>query len=476
MVARRSKCPASRKPYHTLLTATAQVYQQWQCRVMYYQWKKQRNNDPAGACTEMTGFTRLVAHGDATPDGLENEIPSFFVKEYTQRDYARFRGYRVINRPYSVTQLLKSDYWKSQIREDYLFIAETDHILTQPLPNKASRGSPMAYIFNYMGPNPAHANIIKKAWPAGGMDGFRHVQSIGPSPVVIHRDDLEKIAKPWEETAVALKTDSEADGRLGWVIEMWGYAIAAAKVGLIHQEFKDFQVEPGALSSTPQLRGFPGRYWIFHYTYQFEYMLDGTPCQPWTIGEYSLDKRHFSDTYPVPPLPEPPAKANPAAFYLLRTFNEAMANISSWPKRQPPAESGTRPTQTLYGRRRLDWFSRHANGFATELRTMPLVKKLAASQWSCTSGADGSGSAVSLELGGNGDVSGPGMGKRGRWGTMNDPTLGAACPVYACIYIDLGGGWGGGGHNDARYDAGPPARLTVMQHRDGEVLWKCTAQ
>ena len=110
-------CPASRKPFHTLLTATAQVYQQWQCRVMYYQWKKQRANDPAGACTEMTGFTRLVAHGDARPDGLENEIPSFFVKEYTQRDYARFRGYRVINRPYSVTQLLKSDYWKSQVRE-----------------------------------------------------------------------------------------------------------------------------------------------------------------------------------------------------------------------------------------------------------------------------------------------------------------------------------------------------------------------
>ena len=28
-----TSCPASRKPYHTLLTATAQVYQQWQCRV-----------------------------------------------------------------------------------------------------------------------------------------------------------------------------------------------------------------------------------------------------------------------------------------------------------------------------------------------------------------------------------------------------------------------------------------------------------
>ena len=76
----------------------------------------------------------------------------------------------------------------------------------------------MAYIFNYMGPNPAHAKIIEKAWPSGGSTGWKRVQSIGPSPVLLHKKDLERIAKPWEETAVHLKTDPEADGRLGWVI------------------------------------------------------------------------------------------------------------------------------------------------------------------------------------------------------------------------------------------------------------------
>lgn len=94
-------------------------------------------------------------------------------------------------------------------------------------------------------------------------------------------------------------------------------------------------------------------------------MLDGTPCKPWTIGEFSLDKRHFSDEYPVAPLPEPPAKANEAAFYLLHALNEAMAGIPQWPARQP---SDGPPRQTLYGRRRLDWFSRHDNGFKTEVR------------------------------------------------------------------------------------------------------------
>ena len=369
-VVARSSCPATRKPFHTVLTATAQVYQQWQCRIMYYHWKKQRANDPAGKCTELTGFTRLVARGRGEADGLENEIPSYFVHEYTAADYARFHGYRVINRPYSVVQFMKTDYWRA-IKEDYVYIAETDHVMTQPLPNRASLGSPMAYIFNYMGPNPAHQSIIQSAWPAGGATGYKKVQSIGPSPVVIHRTDLEAIAKEWEQTAVALKTDPAADARLGWVIEMWGYAIAAAKLGLKHQEFPDFQVEPGALSNAAQMRGFPKRYWLFHYTYQFEYMLDGSPCLPWTIGEFSLDKRHFNDNYPAHPLPQPPAKANAAAFYLVNAFNEAMGNITAWPTHQPP--SG-RATQTLYGRRRLDWFSRHANGFATELRTMPIIK------------------------------------------------------------------------------------------------------
>lgn len=198
---------------------------------------------------------------------------------------------------------------------------------------------------------------------------------------------------------------------------MWGYAIAAAKLGLKHQEFADFQVEPGGLSVGSQLRGFPTRYWLFHYTYQFEYMLDGTPCQPWTIGEYSLDKRHFSDEHPAYPLPTPPPKANPAAFYLLNAFNEAMGNISTWPRRQPEKGSGRRPMQTLYGRRRLDWFSRHANGFATELKTNTLVKELAGSQWQCKAGGDES----ELTLGANGDASGlkaggSFFGRAGRWG------------------------------------------------------------
>ncbi|KOO22719.1 hypothetical protein Ctob_008304 [Chrysochromulina tobinii] len=378
---------------------------------MYFHWKKQRALDPAGVCTELTGFTRLVANGNGDPDGIEGEIPSYFVKEYDNNDLMRFHGYRVINRPYSVVQFLQTAYWREKVTEEYVYIAETDHILTQPLPNRAKPGSPMAYIFNYMGPNPAHANIIKKMWPEGGSEGYKRVQSIGPSPVVVHKNDLESIAREWKDLSEKLKVNPEADSKLGWVIEMWGYAIAAAKIGLRHQEFSDFQ---------------------------------------------------------------PPEKANAAAFYLINAFNEAMGNISGW-RRQPPPGSAQRLIQSVYGRRRLEWFSRHQNGFATEKQTMPLVGQLGATDWICTS-ADAPRRTESLQLSDAGDVNGLG-GTRSRWGTMNDPTLEPACPVYACIFID-----GSGQQLDAKVgfatgDKTTPISLTIMSHKDLlKTMWTCTKQ
>lgn len=296
-------CPG-RKPFHTILTATVQVYQQWQCRIMYRHWLKQRALDPRGACTEMTGFTRLVASQDGLPDGVEGEVPSVFVREISNAELNQFKGYRVINRPYSVVQLMRLPYWRESIREEYVLIAETDHIFMQPVPNSAALGAPSAYIFNYMGANKAYEGIVHRHWRAGCGEActapdFKIVQPIGPSPVIIAKADLERVGPVWHKTAVSLKGDREAESHLGWVIEMcgepparrarapsaaadhcipartpgrrrWGYAIASASIGLRHTLFADFQVEPGALSSRQQLERFTERYWILHYTYQFE--------------------------------------------------------------------------------------------------------------------------------------------------------------------------------------------------------------
>ena len=43
-----------------------------------------------------------------------------------------------------------------------------------------------------------------------------------------------------------------------------------------------------------------------------------------------------------------------------------------------------------------------------------------------------------LELKNNGDaILGSSV---GRWGTMNDPTIGTSCPVNQCLFVDMRGG------------------------------------
>ena len=76
-----AECP-NRKPFHTLLTAQASVYQQWQARIAYYHWKKQARI--AGPCTDMVGFHRLCATEGGKPDGLEAEIPTMFTVQLSR--------------------------------------------------------------------------------------------------------------------------------------------------------------------------------------------------------------------------------------------------------------------------------------------------------------------------------------------------------------------------------------------------------
>ena len=67
----------------------------------------------------------------------------------------------------------------------------------------------MAHVFGHMGVKPAHAGIIRGAWPEGGADGQKRVHPTGPSPVVIHRDDLETVGWLGLGLAPTLTTDPD---------------------------------------------------------------------------------------------------------------------------------------------------------------------------------------------------------------------------------------------------------------------------
>jgi hypothetical protein len=96
-------CPAGRRPYHVLMTAASGKYQEWQSRIAYYHYLKQKAAHP---CSEMGGFTRLVNLLDGKPDALVAEMPSVVVTQLRGghgegTDY----GFIVMNRPWGVMQV-----------------------------------------------------------------------------------------------------------------------------------------------------------------------------------------------------------------------------------------------------------------------------------------------------------------------------------------------------------------------------------
>ena len=172
---------------------------------------------------------------------------------------------------------------------------------------------------------------------------WRSVQPVGPSPLIVKKSDLARLTPRWLDFSLKLKVDPGADKRFGWVLEMWGYSIAAASLGLQHDVLHTFQVEGGAGISADAAKS-RGVY-IFHYTYGIEYRLDGRPQGPNQIGAWSLDKRHYGAAYPPRGLQPPPDGASDGATWLCAAWNEASQNIPTWPKTRALGTVGWRRSQ-----------------------------------------------------------------------------------------------------------------------------------
>ena len=122
-----ANCPATRRPYHTLLTAQGSIYNQWQARIMYHHWKKQRARD--GPCTEMSGFTRLCPSPHGQPDGVEKYIPTIFVEQLSTEVLAKYGHFGVLNRPHSVVE-----FFKNPVRSHQAAAAHSTRPFSQPRP------------------------------------------------------------------------------------------------------------------------------------------------------------------------------------------------------------------------------------------------------------------------------------------------------------------------------------------------------
>ena len=133
-------------------------------------------------------------------------------------------AYLPYNKPHAVTAWLQAaDAVPAEILlvdPDCAFVAQCS------LP--AVAGQPCAQPAPYLDPF-EHAVLVRRH----GLDPSA-VQSIG-IPIVIHRDDLRRLAPAWLARTRDILEDQVSRQDAGWLAEMWGYAFAAASIGLRHR-------------------------------------------------------------------------------------------------------------------------------------------------------------------------------------------------------------------------------------------------
>ena len=309
--ASHSAC-AHRKPYHVVLTAASGVYQEWQTRIAYRQYLTLKEAEP---CSDLGGFTRLLNTPDAQPDGLMDEIPTVLVKQLKggvcdECDH----HFVVMNRPWGLRQFLEHPAY-ARIPESYLFIVETDHLLMRPPPNRATEATPVGFGFYYMTYKydpPKLRPVVAKYHDPDAVD------PVGPSPVIIHKAQLRTVVEPYWQLCLTLKRDKEANQAFGWVLEMWAWSLATARLGIRHLVVKELQAEP-ANQGIHDL----ARYFVYHYTFDLK------------AGPWAWSKRSYTWKYPPRALPTPPRSAAPSSHTYIEVMNRAIAALPDWGSRNP---------------------------------------------------------------------------------------------------------------------------------------------
>lgn len=157
-------------------------------------------------------------------------------------------------------------------------------------------------------PAPRRRPVVQK-FLNDGIDAST-VDAVGPSPIIIHKPLLARVARPWWEMSQKMQHDRDAQVIFGWVLEMWGYNLAVRNLGIRHTVSKDIQVEPQG-EGTDDMDGKN----IYHYTFGL------TPKPPHPgARSWRLDKRMYYGAYPSDHLEMPPACTARSGFIMGARF------------------------------------------------------------------------------------------------------------------------------------------------------------
>ena len=265
------------RPIHTVFSVDGSPYQQWQAELLAYSHHK------AG---QSGSLTRLWS-----ARGRPTDFPgrTVWTKPYSPHPVTGDH-YPAYNKPAAILQ------WLSDVSppEEVVLVIDPDCIFVEPVTTRVERGRPAAQPYSYLDPN-AHPGkeLVSRHCRRPSL-----VQGVGV-PYVIHRDDLGVLAPLWLAKTEAIRGDRKSRELAGWTAEMWGYALAAAELCLVH-ELRELQVVPKDQRSDEP---------IIHYCEESVDASGGWRWGKWTYRAWE----------PVPP---PPRETATAVHSLVELLNE----------------------------------------------------------------------------------------------------------------------------------------------------------
>eukprot|EP00878_Enallax_costatus_P018039 GHUV01018967.1.p1 GENE.GHUV01018967.1~~GHUV01018967.1.p1 ORF type:complete len:389 (+),score=99.42 GHUV01018967.1:186-1352(+) len=312
------------RKFHILTTAQGPAVH-WQTRVHYYWYLKQKAECDKTPTCEMGGFTRLLHSGQ--PDDLVSEVPTFVAQPLPESVVAH-EYYPVLNRPYALLQWVQ----QTNITEEYVMMSEPDHIFLLPLVNfMKGDDRPAAFPFFYIEPHKdEYIPIVSRFIPGGKLTkaDAERIAPIGNSPTFLTMKQMREVVPIWQNMSVAVYKDKEANGKWGWVQEMYAFTISLYVIGVRHVDLVLHMMAQPPWDNRMTL-GAGRPYYILHYTYGNDFTADGK-YTPGKFGFWRFDKR----TYVKPPprrLGDPPEKMqNDMVRALISHINEATENIPCW--------------------------------------------------------------------------------------------------------------------------------------------------
>uniref|UniRef100_A0A7S4P999 Hydroxyproline O-arabinosyltransferase-like domain-containing protein n=1 Tax=Guillardia theta TaxID=55529 RepID=A0A7S4P999_GUITH len=221
--------------FHTIFNVQSSRYFEWQVRYLNYCYKKSGQDGPV---------TRLLSASNR--DHLFQEVNSWLAPPYPKLSSDPYLPY---NKPTAVHHWLSY----SGVRAEYIIVVDPDCLFLRPLA-EVQRGKIVVNLGN------GKQEVVEKGKPFG-QKGYMDYVPGGPFqtlsekyckdckfvdplavPLVIHREDLKKIAPLWLTITEEIRSDkpnwlpawTASNFALSWTAEMYGYIFAAARLGIKH--------------------------------------------------------------------------------------------------------------------------------------------------------------------------------------------------------------------------------------------------